>query len=57
MKMARTPASNRPSAPAGSVIVRDLFTLDSPLHGEIHGKRSLMAFPFFALSKNAWMSR
>ncbi|MEH3158281.1 MAG: replication initiator protein A [Sphingomonas taxi] len=35
--------------------MRDLFTLDSPLHGEIRGERSLMAFPFFALSKNAWM--
>ena len=34
---------------------RDLFQLDSPLHGEIRGERSLMAFPFFALSKNAWM--
>ncbi len=33
----------------------DLFLLDSPLHGEIRGERSLMAFPFFALSKNAWM--
>jgi hypothetical protein len=55
MTIACTPASNRPSAPAGSVTVRDLFTLDSPLHGEIRGERSLMAFPFFALSKNAWM--
>lgn len=34
---------------------RDLFLLDSPLTGEIRGERSLMAFPFFALSKNAWM--
>lgn len=33
----------------------DLFTLDSPLYGDIRGERSLMAFPFFALSKNAWM--
>jgi plasmid replication initiation protein len=33
----------------------DLFQLDSPLTGEIRGERSLMAFPFFALSKNAWM--
>ena len=33
----------------------ELFLLDSPLHGEIRGERSLMAFPFFALSKNAWM--
>ena len=34
---------------------RDLFQFDSPLAGEIRGERSLMAFPFFALSKNAWM--
>ena len=34
---------------------RELFQLDSPLTGEIRGERSLMAFPFFALSKNAWM--
>ncbi|GGZ16017.1 replication initiator protein A [Novosphingobium colocasiae] len=33
----------------------ELFLLDSPLTGEIRGERSLMAFPFFALSKNAWM--
>lgn len=33
----------------------ELFRLDSPLTGEIRGERSLMAFPFFALSKNAWM--
>lgn len=33
----------------------ELFLLDSPLYGEIRGERSLMAFPFFALSKNAWM--
>jgi len=33
----------------------ELFKLDSPLIGEIRGERSLMAFPFFALSKNAWM--
>ena len=32
-----------------------LFRLDSPLLSEIRGERSLMAFPFFALSKNAWM--
>ncbi|WP_052075875.1 MULTISPECIES: replication initiator protein A [Sphingomonas] len=53
--MARSPAPTRPSASAGTVPHRDLFTLDSPLHGEIRGERSLMAFPFFALSKNAWM--
>lgn len=34
---------------------RDLFQLDSPLTGEIRGERSLMAFPFFALAKSAWM--
>jgi hypothetical protein len=33
----------------------ELFRLDSPLIGEIRGERSLMAFPFFALAKNAWM--
>ncbi|WP_370655281.1 replication initiator protein A [Sphingomonas aurea] len=33
----------------------DLFRLDSPLMGEIRGERSLMAFPFFALAKTAWM--
>ncbi|MEA1085853.1 replication initiator protein A [Sphingomonas sp. CD22] len=53
--MARSPAPTRPSTSAGTVPHRDLFTLDSPLHGEIRGERSLMAFPFFALSKNAWM--
>lgn len=31
----------------------DLFTLDSPLHGEVRGERSIMAFPFFGLSKVA----
>jgi len=53
--MARSPAPTRPSTSSGTVPHRDLFTLDSPLHGEIRGERSLMAFPFFALSKNAWM--
>ena len=33
----------------------ELFLLDSPLQGDIRGERSLMAFPFFALSKHAWM--
>lgn len=33
----------------------ELFRLDSPLTSDIRGERSLMAFPFFALSKNAWM--
>jgi len=53
--MARTPASNRPITAGDGIPQRDLFALDSPLHGEIRGERSLMAFPFFALSKNAWM--
>ncbi len=46
----KAPAS-RASAPKASQ--RDLFALDSPLTGEIRGERSLMAFPFFALAKNA----
>ena len=32
----------------------DLFALDSPLMSEVRGERSLMAFPFFALSKGKW---
>ena len=44
-----------PKKPSRAVSQRDLFQLDSPLTGEIRGERSLMAFPFFALSKNAWM--
>jgi plasmid replication initiation protein len=55
MSMARSPAPSRPATSSGTPQHRDLFTLDSPLHGEIRGERSLMAFPFFALSKNAWM--
>ena len=46
----KAPAKIGPKIPQG-----ELFLLDSPLHGEIRGERSLMAFPFFALSKNAWM--
>ncbi|WP_366941071.1 hypothetical protein [Sphingobium sp.] len=38
-----------------AVVQNELFQLDSPLLGEIRGERSLMAFPFFALAKNAWM--
>lgn len=45
----RTPVKP-PARPQG-----DLFRLDSPLTAEIRGERSLMAFPFFALAKNAWM--
>lgn len=33
----------------------ELFLLDSPLHGPVRGERSLMAWPFFALAKKAWM--
>lgn len=33
----------------------DLFALDSPLLKEVRGERSLMAFPFFALSKGKWI--
>ena len=47
---AKAPAPRRKDAPQ-----RDLFQLDSPLIGEIRGERSLMAFPFFALAKSAWM--
>jgi len=39
----------------GVTLQGELFMLDSPLTGEIRGERSLMAFPFFALAKNAWM--
>nr|WP_156347162.1 replication initiator protein A [Sphingomonas sp. Leaf33] len=50
-----TPPPSPPKKSSRSVPQRDLFQLDSPLTGEIRGERSLMAFPFFALSKNAWM--
>ena len=32
-----------------------MFLLDSPLVAGVRGERSLMAFPFFALAKSAWM--
>lgn len=54
-KPPRPPRSSKPIATTAAVAQQDLFLLDSPLHGEIRGERSLMAFPFFALSKNAWM--
>ena len=65
-KPAGTPAEKPPKAPAPKAPAkptarrkeaqqRDLFQLDSPLIGEIRGERSLMAFPFFALAKSAWM--
>lgn len=37
-----------------ALIQGDLFALDSPLLTEVRGERSLMAFPFFALSKGKW---
>lgn len=33
----------------------NLFIFDSPLHGDVRGERSIMAFPFFALTKVAQM--
>lgn len=33
----------------------DLFSMDSPLRGGVHGELSLMAYPFFSLTKQAWM--
>ncbi|WP_414712083.1 replication initiator protein A [Sphingomonas sp. CFBP8993] len=57
--MTRTtmPARKKDAIPArsGGRPQGDLFYLDSPLTSEIRGERSLMAFPFFALSKTAWM--
>lgn len=57
--MSRTPPQKRPkggkSSPPARTPQGELLLLDSPLYGEIRGERSLMAFPFFALSKNAWM--
>ena len=47
--------SGKPQPKAKPVPQGELFLLDSPLQGEIRGERSLMAFPIFALAKNAWM--
>lgn len=56
MTDATTNASKPASVKLGPPLrQRDLFQLDSPLMGEIRGERSLMAFPFFALAKGAWM--
>jgi len=46
----RTPSAAIPRTPQA-----DLFPFDSPLTAGVRGERSLMAFPFFALAKNAWM--
>lgn len=52
----RPPAkAAKPTGTAPKVTQGDLFRLDSPLTAEIRGERSLMAFPFFALAKTAWM--
>ncbi len=51
---ARPPATGQ-TLRSGAVPQSDVFLLDSPLQGEIRGERSLMAFPFFAFAKNAWM--
>lgn len=53
--MTRKPPAPRTSAKPPARPQGDLFRLDSPLTAEIRGERSLMAFPFFALAKNAWM--
>lgn len=53
-KPAKPPAKATPKA-APKLPQGDLFRLDSPLIAEIRGERSLMAFPFFALAKTAWM--
>jgi len=34
----------------------ELFTLDSPLYGDVQGERTVAEFPFFALSKKAHMT-
>jgi plasmid replication initiation protein len=34
-------------------VQQELFNLDSPLYGKVHGERSVMEYPFFGLSKKA----
>jgi len=53
--MSRKPPAPKASPRTPARPQGDLFRLDSPLTAEIRGERSLMAFPFFALAKNAWM--
>jgi plasmid replication initiation protein len=53
--MTSAPRRNASKKVAKAPVQRELFALDSPLTGEVRGERSLMAFPFFALSKNPWM--
>ena len=38
-------------------IQRNLFEIDSPLHGKVRGEKSIMDFPFFSLSKTPAMER
>ncbi|MFV1920956.1 replication initiator protein A [Sphingomonas sp. MJ1 (PH-R8)] len=54
-KSGKPEPKGKPQPKAKPVPQGELFLLDSPLQGEIRGERSLMAFPFFALAKNAWM--
>ena len=39
-----------------SVLQGDLFSLHSPLYGDVQGERTVAEFPFFALSKKAHMT-
>ncbi|MBD8552863.1 replication initiator protein A [Sphingomonas sp. CFBP 8764] len=39
-----------------SVFQDDLFSLNSPLYGDVQGERTVAEFPFFALSKKAHMA-
>jgi plasmid replication initiation protein len=39
-----------------SVLQGDLFSLHSPLYGDVQGERTVAEFPFFALSKKAQMT-
>lgn len=58
---AAEPGLSKDRAPAGTAkdavvpMQGDLFSMDSPLRGGVHGELSLMAYPFFALTKQAWM--
>ena len=38
-------------------VQRNLFEVDSPLHGKVRGEKSIMDFPFFSLSKTPAMER
>ncbi len=50
------PSKSRKAPPRVSLQPQgDMFRLDSQLTAEVYGERSLMAFLFFALSKNVWV--